>query len=117
MRPLTAEERFAPTKEGVSNRLRNIVQQARDRQHRRFEGTPISCNAAISGGAIGDYCQFSEEGFSVYKEIINSSTTTTRSVDRLAKVARTISDIANEDQIQGEHVKEAAQFMPAFAGS
>jgi magnesium chelatase family protein len=117
LKPLSAEERFAPTSDGVSVTLRQTVQRARDRQQRRFEGTSTSCNAAIPGGTIGDYCQFSRGGFDRYRTIIESSTTTTRSSDRLAKVSRTIADLSDSEEVQSEHVEEAASMMVAFQGA
>lgn len=114
LKPLTADERFAATRDGVSTTLRQTVQRARDRQQRRFEGTSISCNTAIPGGAVGDYCRFSRAGFEHYKQAIESATTTTRSSDRLAKVSRTIADLADSDEVQAEHVQEATSMMVAF---
>jgi magnesium chelatase family protein len=117
LRPLTTDERFAPTTDGVSPRLRQQVQKAREQQLRRFESTSISCNAAIPGGTVGDYCQFGREGFDRYKQIISSVTTTTRSADRLAKVSRTIADLAEAEEVGVEHVNEATGLMIAFQGA
>jgi magnesium chelatase family protein len=116
LRPLTTDERFAPTRDDVSPRLRQLVQGARDRQQQRFVGTTISCNAAIPGGTVADYCQFSPSAFETYKQTIASVTATTRSTDRLAKVSRTIADLAGTDRIEDEHVREAATLMVAFSG-
>jgi magnesium chelatase family protein len=117
LKPLTAEERFAPTSEGVTAALRKSVQKARDQQQRRFDNTSISCNAAIPGGTVGDYCQFSTSGFDRYKDVIQSTNTTTRSSDRLAKVSRTIADLDDCDEVQPEHVDEATSLMVAFQDS
>ncbi|PAY17160.1 hypothetical protein CKO51_22890 [Rhodopirellula sp. SM50] len=111
MRPLTTDERFAKTKDGESKRLRAIVQAARDKQTKRFAKTPISCNAAIPGGAVADYCEFSEDGFAEYKRVLEETSVTTRTSDRLARVSRTIADLEDHPQIESSDVLEAEKLM------
>lgn len=114
MRPLTTEERFQPTNAGESKRLRRIVQRARDRQSERFKGAEISCNAAIPGGDVADYCEFSSEGFVEFRRVLEGASVTTRTTDRLARVSRTIADLGNEEKIEVTHVKEAESLMLKF---
>ncbi|WP_419580136.1 YifB family Mg chelatase-like AAA ATPase [Stieleria magnilauensis] len=111
MRPLTTDERFAKTNDGESKRLRAVVQTARDKQTKRFANTSISCNAAIPGGAVADYCEFSEDGFSEYKRVLEESSVTTRTSDRLARVSRTIADLEDHNQIESSDVLEAEKLM------
>jgi magnesium chelatase family protein len=113
MKPLTHEERFADVNEGESSRFRQIVEKARSLQIARFRGTEISCNAAIPGGQIPDYCRMSEGGAKTYRETIERAAVSTRTCDRLAKVARTIADLDNEALIHSQHVDEAAKFIAA----
>jgi magnesium chelatase family protein len=113
LKPLSTDDRFAPTKDGESPRLRSVVQAARDIQNQRFAGSTVRCNALIPGGAVGDYCRFSTEGFTVYKQLVASSPVTTRTTDRLARVSRTIADLYASPEIEGGHVKEAASLMPS----
>ena len=89
---LSTEERFAETEGDQSPKIRARVEAARGRQTKRFAGTGIPFNAAIPGGQVKQYCNFSELGFAKYKEVVTSNTLSTRSMDRLAKVARTIAD-------------------------
>ena len=84
------EERFEETGEELSPRLRAIVAAARERQSKRFEGTDIPFNAAIPGGQVRQFCCFSDDGFARYKEVIDTNVMTTRTMDRLAKVGRTM---------------------------
>lgn len=109
--PLTTEERFAPVQDGETARIRVRVRAARDKQLARFEGTLIPHNAAIPGGQIPDYCQFSGTGFETFKEIISRGSISTRTTDRLAKVARTIADLDNSELIEPSHLEEAAKFV------
>jgi magnesium chelatase family protein len=114
IKPLSTDDRFAQIADAESPSLRAVVEKARQLQNTRFEGTAITCNASIPGGAIPDYCGFSEGGFSEYKRRIESSTVTTRTVDRLARVARTIADLGSSRQIEDVHIDEAASFMLSF---
>ena len=109
--PLSTDERFAETENDVSPRLRVKVEQARQAQTERFEGTGIPFNAAIPGGHVRDYCQFSDEGFARYKVCIENNTLSTRSMDRLAKVSRTIADLASAKTVDPIHVDKAATFV------
>lgn len=111
IRPLTMDERFSPVADGVSRRLRDMVQKARLRQLERFKGTMISTNATIPGGQVPDYCQFSPAGFDAYKDVISRGRVSTRTTDRLAKVARTIADLEASKNVEPNHVEEAASFV------
>ena len=59
-----------------------------------------------------DYCRFSNEGFEVYKSVISRGRVSTAgTTDRLAKVARTIADLEDVDEVNPPHVEEAAVFV------
>ena len=111
LKPLTTDERFAPTEDDVSPKLRAQVEAARQRQRERFQGTEIAMNAAIPGGAVMDYCKLSPAALEHYKATIDANTLSTRSMDRLAKVARTAADLAGSDTTEREHIDAAARFV------
>jgi magnesium chelatase family protein len=111
LKPLSTDERFSETEDNVSPRLRVKVERARQIQNERFAGTEIPFNAAIPGGHVREYCEFSDEGFSRYKQCIESNTLSTRSMDRLAKVSRTIADLADEKCVNPAHIDKAASFV------
>ncbi|MFK7735155.1 MAG: YifB family Mg chelatase-like AAA ATPase [Pirellulaceae bacterium] len=111
LKPLTADERFSETTENESPRLRKIVADARQKQVARFEGTKIPCNSFIPGGHLPDFCKFTPQAFEQYKQLASTTDISTRSADRLAKVARTIADLDAEPKIDNAHVEEAASFI------
>ena len=111
LRQLSTDERFAPTEDDVSPKLRARVEDARQRQLKRFEGTEIAFNAAIPGGAVMDYCRLSPAALEHYKATIDANTLSTRSMDRLAKVARTAADLAGSDTTEPEHIDVASKFV------
>ena len=108
---LSIDERFATAEPDVSPKMRQIVERARQRQHERFENQSIPFNAAIPGGHVLDYCIFRDDAVQHYKRIIESSNLSTRSMDRVAKVARTIADLEGDDAVEPAHVEEAANFI------
>lgn len=58
-----------------------------------------------------DYCRFSDSALETYKELVAKNSLSTRSMDRLAKVARTVADLAAKDNVEPEHVVKAASFV------
>ncbi|HEX4145888.1 MAG TPA: YifB family Mg chelatase-like AAA ATPase [Pirellulales bacterium] len=108
---LTTDERFEEEAGDESPSLRTAVQAARELQATRFQGTAIPHNAAIPGGQVRPYCNFSADGFARYKAVVDENTMTTRTMDRLAKVARTIADLAASDELHPPHVDKAAGYL------
>jgi magnesium chelatase family protein len=109
--PLTVDEKFEDVSDGESPRLRKMVQKARDIQQERFAEWDIPFNGAIPGGRVAEFCQFTPTAFEHYKEVIQAELLSTRSSDRLAKVARTIADLEGGKQIGVKHIDEAAMFV------
>lgn len=108
---LTIEERFSDEVGESSRTLRDRVAVARQRQINRFAGMGVPHNAAMPGGRVRELCNFSGPAFERFKEVITQNTVSTRSMDRIAKVSRTVSDLTESDQIQPGHVDEAAGFV------
>ena len=111
MERLSTEERFARAEEDLSQRLRMKIETARERQIQRFSGQAIPFNAAIPAGSVLDYCELNPKAMSRYREIIDKNTLTTRSMDRLAKVARTIADLEASPTVLPQHVSKASSYV------
>jgi magnesium chelatase family protein len=111
LQALTVEERFAPAGENVSPRLQAQVEAARTRQRQRFANSGIPYNAAIPGGHVFEYCLFSPTGLDHFRRVIETNTMSTRSMDRLAKVARTVADLEDSQGVHPLHVDRAAEFL------
>ena len=111
LQALNTQQRMAPPILDQSKRLRSKVQKARDVQHQRFKDTNISCNATIPGGETFNYCRFAPAALKCFTELVEKSKVSTRSTNRLAKVAQTIADLNSSDEIEPPHVDEASRFV------
>lgn len=111
MAKLTTAERFSKDKGKTSKSIRRTVEDARNIQRKRFEGTEIPFNAAIPAGKILDYCAFSDPAMEHYKNVVDGRGMSTRAMDRLAKVSRTVADLHGSETIETTHINRPVQFM------
>ncbi|HEY6450229.1 MAG TPA: YifB family Mg chelatase-like AAA ATPase, partial [Candidatus Cybelea sp.] len=93
-----------------SKRIRERVLAARERQRTRFARTPLVCNADIPGNAMRRYCPLDEPAMRLLAHASAKRQFSARALDRIARVARTIADLYNVDDIHAEHVAEAIQY-------
>jgi magnesium chelatase family protein len=96
--------------EESSTQVRARVNSARLRQLQRFAGMPITCNAQMSHKEVRKYCQLSEEGKSLLRKVYTTFGLSVRAHERILKLARTIADLANSDEINMTHLAEALQY-------
>ena len=86
------------------------VDQARERQHRRFEGNGSMCNARMGPTELRYHCKLDDESVALMKDAFEVFGLTARSYDRILKVSRTIADLAGSEQIESRHLMEALQY-------
>jgi magnesium chelatase family protein len=108
---LTVEERFSEESGESSQSLRQQVSLARQKQTDRYSTMGIPHNAAIPGGRVRELCEFEPDAFDRFKLVVAENTVSTRSMDRIAKVSRTIADLGGVAQVATNHVDEAASFV------
>jgi magnesium chelatase family protein len=111
MKALSFDERFAESSDSESAVMLAKVEAARARQRTRFAGTGVPCNAAIPGGRVFDYCQLTEDALAKLKTLVAGNNMSTRSMDRLAKVSRTIADLDESTCTEPRHVEKASTFL------
>jgi len=94
-----------------SAQIRERVVAARQRQQERFSGRKqITCNARMTGKELKIFCALEPATLELLKNAMNDMNLSARAYDRILKVARTIADLANSDQITSDHIAEAIQF-------
>ncbi len=92
--------------------IRRRVERARKVQRQRFEAMPFSSNAAMGPGEVRKICQLDEAGRSLVRAAMEQLQMSARAFHRILKLARTIADLANSDEIETAHLAEAIQYRP-----
>jgi len=95
-----------------SHQIRERVQRARDIQNTRFDDLPIRTNAEMGTREIKIFCQLDEKGRDLMQMAVNQMHLSARSYTRVLKLARTIADLAGEENIASENLAEALQYRP-----
>lgn len=93
--------------------IRKKIQTARERQTLRFKGTKIVCNADMGIKAVKTFCQLSAECSELVTKLSLHYRLSARAHVKLIKVARTIADLAGDDNILPTHLLQAVRFRQA----
>lgn len=103
----TANMQSAETSETVRER----VNRARAFAHHRYsEEDKLYCNAALSPSQIRKYCKTDAAAADLLKKAFDRLGLSARGYDRILRVARTIADLAESEEIKAPHIAEAIQF-------
>lgn len=94
-----------------SKHIRERVMKARNIQTQRFKNKEgIYCNAQMRSNEIKEYCQLDDTGTKILKTAMEKLQLSARAYDRILKVARTIADLDNSENILAAHVAEAVHY-------
>jgi len=95
-----------------SSQIRERVELARERQRSRFNETDITCNADMGPGDVRVFCPLDDTGKALIRQAMSQLQLTARAYHRVLKLARTIADLDQEDDISTPHLAEALQYRP-----
>jgi magnesium chelatase family protein len=91
--------------------IRERVIKARKIQEDRFSNIPhIHYNAQMESKQMDKYCILNEESKTLIKTVVKKLNFSARSFDRILRVARTIADLDNSENIETYHLSEAIQY-------
>ena len=103
-----------------SQAIKQRVENARAIQQQRFSAengtacggntTKIFCNAQMSSKLIRKYCVLNKAAQELMRLAIAELALSARAYDKILKLSRTISDLAENEVILAEHVAEAIQY-------
>ncbi|MCX5692120.1 MAG: ATP-binding protein [Candidatus Omnitrophica bacterium] len=90
-----------------SAQIRERVKKARDIQLERFKDEGIFCNAHMSHKQIRKYCRLSQKEQDLLKMAMSELNFSARAYSKILKIARTIADIEESEDINADHIAEA----------
>lgn len=93
-----------------SAKVRERVEQARERQKERFAGSRLVCNAEMGSQEVKNYCRTSKLAWSALAQASERLALSARGFYRVIKVARTIADLEGSEVINQDHMSEAISF-------
>lgn len=95
-----------------SKTIRERVVKARKIQQERFKDKGILTNSEMTNVLIKQFCQPDKEGLQLLKMAISNLNLSARSYYRVLKLARTIADLDDAENILQKHLAEALQYRP-----
>lgn len=108
-------EKIGEKKQGESSeQIRSRVIRARQMQERRF-GPDMRFNGRMSISETERYCILDEQGRKQLQRAVKTFSLSLRSYHKILRTARTIADLAGEEQIGVCHVNEAVYYRTAAA--
>jgi len=97
--------------EGESSKvIRERVNKTRRIQQERYKGLNIFSNAELSPSMIKKYCKLDDHCKEILKNAFDKLGLSARAHNRILKVARTIADMEESENIKAHHLLEAIQY-------
>lgn len=93
-----------------SAEIRKRVMRARQIQKERYQGEGILTNAELTAPLVKKYCPLTPDAEAMLKQAFSLLGLTARGYDKIIKVARTIADLAESEEITMEHLAEAISY-------
>ena len=93
-----------------SIQMREMVEQARQRQEQRLEGTRCRYNAQMSARQLRTICPLDKQCIELLEQNVNELGLSARAHDKIIRVARTIADLDGDDAVSPDHINEAINY-------
>ena len=107
--PDTVIEKNAVTYDSAETVAKRVV-AAREIQKKRFENETFKVNDQMTAKDLERYANLDEDCKDLMEKLINRLGLSARSYSRILKIARTIADLDDSDNIRTHHLAEAACF-------
>lgn len=110
LNPVNFKDWESARREEPSAAIRARVLAARKRQTDRFAGQNVKVNAFMKPRDIKKLCALPPGGGELLEAAMHRLGLSARSLDKVLKTARTIADLAGEENILKQHLTEAVQY-------
>ena len=106
------EDLNSSKKQESSSDIFKRVEPARKRQLNRFHPLKngVEWNSQMSHRMLRKFCVLGNKEIALLKQAMETFSFSARAHDKILKVARTIADLAESEQIRVEHMAEAIQY-------
>jgi magnesium chelatase family protein len=101
------DEMVARAPAEASDAVRTRVEAARALQRARYANRAYEANGAVVGADLRRFCVLDGPALELLRVASARGNLSARALDRIARVARTIADLAGEERIAAPHVAEA----------
>lgn len=108
--PVKYEKLTDERKSESSAQVRERVNAARKRQLERYKNEGIYCNADLSSEQLSRFCPLGETEKTILEAAYKKFGLSARAYTRIVKVARTIADLAGDEDINYTHIAEAINY-------
>ena len=112
--PYTLLKEEQPSESSATIRERvmraRAVQQLRFAAYNQTAKTPIHCNAQMTPTLVRTYCPLDDQSDKLLAYSMEKLGLSARAYDRILKVARTIADLADAENIAANHLMEAISY-------
>ena len=93
-----------------SEKIRNRVDRVIEIQKNRFKDEKIITNSEMKNKHVREFCKLNDISLSLLKDAVKNLNLSARSYNRILKVARTIADLDEKENIEEAHIAEALQY-------
>ena len=97
-------------KEENSKTIKERVNKARKIQLERYKDLEIYSNSGLTPRLIEKYCKINRESSQILEKAFTRLNLSARAYGRILKVARTIADLEEKENIEVNHITEAIQY-------
>ena len=97
-------------KEESSEAIKKRVNRARQIQYNRYQKEGIYTNSQLTPKLIEKYCRLDTQCQNLLENAFNKLGLSARAYSRILKVARTIADLEEKENIEIKHIAEAIQY-------